>query len=327
MESRMTGVLLLIGFVLASGHFAEAQEPNIPRIGIVFAASSTAVAARIAAFRFGLNELGYMEGKNIIVEDRYADGNLDRIPGLINDLIRLKVNVIVSGGPAVTRPARESTSTIPIVLGFDNDPVGSGFVESLARPGKNITGLSSLSPEISGKQLELLKEVVPKLSRVAVLGTSTEPGNAQMFKATELASAVFGVRIQYIEIRDSADITMAFQSAVKGRSDAVVTLTSPITFAHRSQVVAEAIKSRLPVTYYSTEFVEDGGLMTYSVSFTDLFRRAATYVGKILKGAKPADLPVEQPTRFEFMINLKAAKQIGLTIPPNVLARADKVIK
>ena len=327
MASGMTAVFLLIGFVLGIDNFVQAQEPNILRIGIVFAASSTAVAARIAAFRSGLNELRYMEGKNIIVEDRYADGNLDRVPGIINGLIRLKVNLIVSGGPAVTRPARESTSTIPIVLGFDNDPVGSGFVESLARPGKNITGLSSLSPEISGKQLELLKEVVPKLSRVAVLGTSTEPGNAQMFKATELASAVFGVRIQYIEIRDSADITMAFQSAVKGRSDAVVTLTSPITFAHRSQVVAEAIKSRLPVTYYSTEFVEDGGLMTYSVSFTDLFRRAATYVDKILKGAKPADLPVEQPTRFEFMINLKAAKHIGLTIPPNVLASADKVIK
>ena len=318
---------LLATFFLDSVSIAQTQQRKLPRAGIVFAGGSAAVAARIAAFRAGLNELGYVEGKNIIVEDRYADGKLDRIPALVSELIRLKVNVIVTGGPAVTRPAKEGTSTIPIVVGFDNDPVGSGFVASLARPGGNITGLSSLSPEISGKQLELLQEIVPKLSRVAVLGTSTEPGNAQMLKATELASAVFGVRLQYIEVRDPADIETAFRSASKGRSDAAVALTSPITFTHRSQVVAAAIKSRLPVTYYSTEFVEDGGLMTYSVSFTDLFRRAATYVDKILKGAKPADLPVEQPSKFELVVNLKAAKQIGLTIPPNVLARADRVIR
>ena len=325
---KKTFILWLVATLfVTTASIAQTRQPKIPRVGIIFAGGSGAVAARIAAFRGGLTELGYTEGKNIIIEDRYAEGKLDRIPALVNELIRLKVDVIVTGGPAVTRPAKEGTSTIPIVVGFDNDPVGSRFVASLARPGGNITGLSSLSPEISGKQLELLKEVVPKLSRVAVLGTSTEPGNAQMLQATELASGVFGVRLQYLEVRDSADIETVFRAASKGRSDAALALTSPITFAHRSRVVAEAIKSRLPVSYYSTEFVEDGGLMTYSVSFTDLFRRAATYVDKILKGAKPANLPVEQPAKFELIINLKAAKQIGLTIPPSVLARADRVIK
>ena len=320
-------VLLLLGFGLAVVHPAEAQQLKNPRVGIVFTGGPRAVAARIAAFRAGLNGLGYTEGKNILIVDRYAEGRLERIPALVNELVHLKVDVIVSGGPAVTRPAKEANSTIPIVLGFDNDPVGSGFVASLSRPGGRITGLPSLSPEISGKQLELLNEIVPKLSRVAVLGTMTEPGNAQMVKSTELASAVYGLRLQYLEIGDYTDIETAFRSANKGRADAALALTSPITFAHRSLVISAAIKNRLPVTYYSPEFVEDGGLMTYSVSFTDLFRRAATYVDKILKGANPAELPVEQPAKFEFLINLKAAKQIALTIPPNVLARADKVIK
>jgi putative ABC transport system substrate-binding protein len=323
----MRTILLLIGFALGVVDPAKAQQANISRAAIIFAGGSAAVAARMAAFRAGLNELGYREGKNIIIEDRYADGQLDRIPGLVNEVIRLRVDVIVTGGPAVTRPTKERTSTIPIVVGFDNDPVGSGFVASLGRPGGNITGLSSLSPEISAKQLELLKDVVPKLSRVAVLGTSTEPGNAQMLKSTELASAAFGVQLQYLEVGDPTEIETAFRSATKARSDAALALTSPITFAHRSQVVSLAIKSRLPVTYYSSEFVEDGGLMTYSVGFNHLFRRAAYYVDKILKGTKPADLPVEQPTKFELLINLKAAKQINLTIPPNVLARADRVIK
>jgi putative ABC transport system substrate-binding protein len=323
----MYSVVLLIAFLLAGPYPAEAQQSKVPRIAIVFAGGPRAVAARIAAFRAGLNELGYTEGKNIIIVDRYAEGRLERIPGFVRELVQLKVDVIVSGGPAVTRPAKEAKSTIPIVMGFDNDPVGSGFVASLSRPGGRITGLSSLSPEISGKQLELLNEIVPKLSRVAVLGSMSEPGNAQMVKSTELASAVYGVRLQYLEIGDYTDIETAFRSASKGRADAALSLTNPITFAHRSLVISAAIKNRLPVTYYSPEFVEDGGLMTYSVSFTDLFRRAATYVDKILKGANPAHLPVEQPTKFEFMINLKAASQIGLTIPPNVLARADKVIK
>jgi putative tryptophan/tyrosine transport system substrate-binding protein len=323
----MKSILLLIVLVLAAVYPAEAQQLKIPRIGIVFAGGRAAVAARMVAFRAGLNALGYTEGKSIIIVDRYAEGKLERIPALVNELERLKIDVIVSGGPAVTRAAKEATSTLPIVVGFDSDPIGSGFVASLSRPGGRITGLSSLSPEISGKQLELLNEIVPKLQRVTVFGSSTEPGNAQMVQATELASAAYGVRLLYIDINDSRDIETAFRSASKGRADAVLALTNPITFAHRSRVISAAIKSRLPVTYYSPEFVEDGGLMTYSVSFTDLFRRAATYVDKILKGAEPANLPVEQPTKFELVINLKAAKQIGLTVPPQVLARADRVIK
>ena len=241
--------------------------------------------------------------------------------------MRLKVDVIVTTGPAPTRPAKEATSTIPIVMAFDNDPVGNGFVASLARPGGNITGLSTLAPEISGKQLEVLKEIVPRLSRVAVLGSSTTPGNAQSLKETELAAGAFGVKVQYLDVRDPKDIDTAFRATGKGRADAILVLTSPVFNPYRTEIADLAVKNRLPAIYSTPEFVEDGGLMTYGVSLTDLYRRAATYVDKILKGAKPVDLPVEQPTKFEFIINLKAAKQIGLTIPPNVLVRADRVIK
>jgi putative tryptophan/tyrosine transport system substrate-binding protein len=212
-------------------------------------------------------------------------------------------------------------------MGFDNDPIGNGFVASLARPGGNITGLSSLAPEISGKQLELLKEIVPRLSRVAVLGNSTTPGNVQALKEIELAAGALKVQLQYLDVLATKDIETAFRAASEGRADAVLALQNTVLLSQRRHVVELAVKSHLPAIYYTIEYVEEGGFMTYSVNVTDLFRRAATYVDKILKGAKPADLPVEQPKKFEFIINLKAAKQIGLTIPPNVLARADKVIK
>ena len=212
-------------------------------------------------------------------------------------------------------------------MGFDNDPIGNGFVASLARPGGNITGLSSLAPEISGKQVELLKEIVPRLSRVAVLGNSTTPGNAQALKEIELAARALKAQLQYLGVLAAKDIEIAFRAASKERAGAVLVLLNPVALSHRTQIVALAAKNRLPAIYYTIDYVEDGGLMSYSVSVTDLFRRAATYVDKILKGRKPADLPVEQPTKFEFVINLKAAKQIGLTIPPNVLARADRVIR
>ena len=241
--------------------------------------------------------------------------------------MRLKVDVIVTGGPAATRAAKEATVTIPIVMAQDTDPVANGFVASLARPGGNITGLSTLAPELSGKQLELLKEIVPRLSRVAVLGNSTIPGNAQALKEMELAAGAFKVQLQYVDVLDLKDIETAFRAASKGRADAVLVLGNPIFLSQRIQIADLAVKSRLPAIYDRPEYVEDGGLMTYGVNINELYRRAATYVDKILKGAKPADLPVEQPTKFELVINLKAAKQIGLTIPPNVLARADKVIK
>ena len=307
---------------------APAQQPTkIPRIGFLAAVSLSANSARFEAFRQGLRELGYVEGKNIVIEWRYAEGKPDRLPALAAELVHLKVDVIVTGGSTATRPAKEATNTIPIVMAQDSDPVGSGFVASLARPGGHITGLSTLAPEISGKQLELLKEIVPRLSRVTVLGNSTRPGNAQSLKETELAAGAFGVKLQYLDILGPKDIETAFRAASKGRADAVLVLTSSVATSQRPQITDLAVKNRLPAIYDRAEFVEDGGLMTYSVSSTDLFRRAATYVDKILKGAKPADLPVEQPKKFEFVINLKAAKQIGLTIPPNVLARADKVIR
>jgi putative tryptophan/tyrosine transport system substrate-binding protein len=314
-------------FALCSS--AEAQQPKkIPRIGYLALGSPSGNPFRIEAFRQGLRELGYVEGKNIIVEYRYAEGKFDRHPALAAELVRLKVDVIVTAGPPSTRAAKEATATIPIVMTQVGDPVGSGFVASLARPGGNITGLATLAPELSGKQLELLKEIVPKLSRVAVFGTSTNPDNAQLLKEVELAAKAFGVKLQYLDIRDPKDIGTAFRAASKGRADAVIMrVGGGIVGAHRTQIADLAVKSRLPAIYYDPQFVEAGGLMTYGINVTDLDRRVATYVDKILKGTKPADLPVEQPKKFEFIINLKAAKQIGLTIPPNVLARADRVIR
>jgi ABC-type uncharacterized transport system substrate-binding protein len=242
--------------------------------------------------------------------------------------VRLKVDIIVTGGSSPTRAAKEATTTIPIVMSNDNDPVGNGFVASLARPGGNITGLSTLAPELSGKRLELLKETVPKLSRMAVFGTSTQPGNAQLLKELELVAKAFGVKLQYLDVLDSKDIATVFRAAIEGRADAVLMLLpGRVASSQRTKIPELAVKSRLPAICPQSVYVEAGGLMSYGVSLNDLDRRAATYVDKILKGAKPADLPVEQPTKFEFIINLKAAKQIRLTIPPDVLARATKIIK
>ena len=308
---------------------ARAQQPaKIPHIGYLGGVSPSANAARLDAFRDGLRELGYVEGKTISVEWRHAEAaKLDRLPALAVELVNLKVQTIITGGPPATRSAKEATAAIPIVMGFDDDPVANGFVASLARPGGNITGLSALSPEISGKQLELLKESIPRLSRVAVLGTSVRPGNMQTLKEIKTAAAALGIKVQYIDVVDSRDIESAFRAAHNGRAEAVLMLSSRLFTSARTQIASLAVKSRLPAMYPQQEFVQQGALMTYSVSISDLFRRAATYVDKILKGANPAVLPVEQPTKFEFVINLKAAKQIGLTIPPNVLARADTVIR
>jgi putative ABC transport system substrate-binding protein len=318
---------LMAAIFLATVSSAEAQQPaKIPRIGCLLIAASPNPARR-EAFRQGLRELGYVEGKNIIVEYRYAEGKLDRISVLAAELVRLKVDIIVTTGPTGTRAAKEATTTIPIVMAQDPDPVANGFVASLARPGGNITGLATFRPEISGKRLELLREVVPKLSHVAVFGTSTMPGNAQALKEMELAAGAFGVKLQYLDVLSPKDIENAFRAAINGRADAVLMVGGAVLLSRRTQIANLAVKSRLPAIYYDPQFVEAGGLMTYGVNFLDLDRRAATYVDKILKGTKPADLPVEQPTKFEFVINLKAAKQIDLTIPPNVLARADKVIR
>jgi len=308
---------------------AEAQQPTkVPRTAYLSASSSSTNPERIEAFWQGLRELRYVEGKNIVIEWRHAEEKIDRLPALAAELVRLKVDIIVTSGPTATRAVKEATSTIPIVMAQDPDPVGNGFVASLARPGGNITGLATLTPELSGKRLELLKEIVPKLSRVAVLGTSTRPGNAQALEEIELAAKAFGVKLQYLDVLDPKDIETAFRAAVKGRADAVLWLVAGgVAGAHRTQIADLAVKRRLPAIYDRREFVDDGGLMSYGTNFNDLSRRAATYVDKILKGRTPADLPVEQPMKFEFIVNLKAAKAIGLTIPPNVLVRADKVIR
>ena len=314
--------------ILGGGETAQAQQPKkVPRIGVLFAATPSANSERLKAFRQGLRERGYVEEKDILIEQRYAEGKLDGIPALAADLVHLKVDIIVSASSAGTRSLKEATNTIPIVMAQDTDPVGNKFVASLARPGGNITGLCVLAPELGGKRLELLKEIVPKLSRLAVLGTSTNATTARVLKEMELAAAALKVQLQYQDVEGPKDIETAFRDATKGRADGMLPLNSGVLNSQRKQLINLAIRSRLPAIYFASEWVEDGGLVSYGVSYTDLYRRAAAYVDKILKGAKPADLPVEQPTKFEFVINLKAAKQIGVTIPPSVLARADKVIQ
>jgi putative ABC transport system substrate-binding protein len=320
-------VAFMVAFAMCGAVVSAQQPAKIRRIGFLAGASRSAFAFRLEAFRQGLRELGYIEEKNIAIEYRYSEGNFRRQKELAAELARLKVDVIVTSGPTGTHAAKEATSTTPIVMTFDSDPVGSGSVASLARPGGNITGLSTLSPEIGGKQLELLKESVPQLSPVTVLGSSVNPGNAKVFKELEAAAAAFRLKLQYHDILDPRELETAFRSANNERGAAVVVLAGTIIIAQRTRIAELAIKSRLPSIYERREFVEAGGLMSDGISIVDLDRRAAAYVDKILKGAKPADLPVEQPTKFEFVINLKTAKQIGLTIPPNVLARADKVIR
>jgi putative tryptophan/tyrosine transport system substrate-binding protein len=325
MRKKVIGVALS-ALLLALCLPVQAQQPaKIPRIG--YLASVSVDLARIEAFRQGLRELGYVEGKNIVIEVRSPEGKPDRLASFVAELVHLKVDVIVSTGSTTTRAAKEATSTIPIVMTQDPDPIGNGFVTSLARPGRNITGLSNLNRELSGKRLEVLKEVVPRLSRVAVFGTSTFPGNAQNLKETELAGEAFGVKVQYADVLNPQDIEIAFRAASKGRAEAVLGLGGPVLNNQRTRVVELAAKSRLPAMYSIREYVEAGGLMSYGVSVTNLDRRAATFVDKILKGTRPADIPVEQPTKFEFAINLKAAKQIGLNIPQWTLTKADKVIK
>jgi putative ABC transport system substrate-binding protein len=308
---------------------AEAQQPTkVPRIAFLgAAASASTLARRVDALRQGLRELGYVEGKNIILEVRSAEGKLAQLPALAAELVRMKVDVIVTAGPLPTRSVKEATSTIPVVMAFDTDPVGNRFVATLARPGGNITGLSDFAPEISGKGIELLKESVPRLSRVAVFGTSTRPGNSPSLKEAVLAADASSVKLHYLDVLNSKDIETAFRAAGNEHADGALVMHSAIHASSRTQMAELAVKNRLPAMYARREYVEDGGLMSYGVNLADLDRRAATYVDKILRGAKPADLPVEQPTKFELVINLKAAKQIGLTIPPNVLARANKVIK
>jgi putative ABC transport system substrate-binding protein len=304
---------------------AEAQQlGKVYRIGTLEQSSSSGREHLWEAFRQGLRELGYVEGKNVVFEQRWAEGNNERLPAFAAELVRLKVDVIVTAATRSALAAKQATTTIPIVMASQSDPVGSGLVVSLARPGGNVTGLSSVNVELGGKRVELLKETFPKISRVAFL--TGVRGVSQQPKEIEVAARTLGVQLKVVPTRAS-DFESAFLTVARERADALILLSDPNYFVERRQVAELAAKSRLPTMYPQSEYVDAGGLMSYGIIPTDLFLRAATYVDKILKGAKPADLPIEQPTKFEFVINLKTAKQIGLTIPPNVLARADRVIK
>ena len=320
--------ITFIGGAIAWPLAARAQQPtNEVSIGFLSVNTRAAMIARTDAFQRGLRDLGYIIGQNIAVEYRFAEGQPDRLRALADELVRLRVSVIVTEGTTSTRYAKEATSTIPIVMAQDPDPVGTGFVASLARPGGNITGLSNLRTDLGGKRLEILKDTVPGLARVAVVGTSATPGNAQSLVDVERAAGILALRLQVLEISGPQDIETAFQAATDGRAHAILVLASPHLLSNRARVAEVAAKSRIPTIYYASDYVKDGGLMSYGVNTTDLFRRAANYVDKIIKGAKAGDLPIEQPTRFEFIINLRSARAIGLTVPPTLLARADEVIE
>jgi putative ABC transport system substrate-binding protein len=326
MIKKVIGLVALGAVLFALCLPAEAQQrTKIPRIGYL---GSVSKSDRTETFRQGLRELGYLEGKNIFIEWRHHERNIDRLPALATELVRLKVEIIITAGAPAARAAKGATTTIPIVMTQIGDPVASGFVVSLAHPGGNITGLSTLAPELNGKRLEILKEVIPGLSRVGIFGSSTSPDNAPSLKEVELAAKALKLELRYFDILSPKDFESAFRAATKDRSQgALMMALGTFSSSRRKEIVDLAVKSRLPVIYTGPAMVEAGGLMTYGVDNTHLDRRAAMYVDKILKGAKPADLPVEQPKKFEFVVNLKAAKQIGLTIPPNVLVRADRVIK
>jgi putative ABC transport system substrate-binding protein len=318
----------LIIFLLSIVTLAAAQQPkHVPRVGFLGGSSASAYSGFIDAFRKSLRDLGYVEGQNIAIEYRYADGKRDRLSDLSADLIRLKVDVILVSGSLAIGALKNATKTIPIVMTTVEDPVAQGFVDSLARPGGNITGLTNLAPELSGKRMELVKETLPKVDRIAVLWDPSGPGPAVAFKETQAVAPPMGLQLQSLQVRSPNDFEGAFKAAIAERSGALIVLQSFLTNAHRRRIVDLALTHRLPGMYTQMEYVEVGDLMSYAPSYTDIYRRAATYVDKILKGTKPADLPVEQPTKFEFVINLKTAKQIGVTIPPNVLARADRVIR
>jgi ABC-type uncharacterized transport system substrate-binding protein len=318
--------VLLIGLVLVWVHLVEAQQQaQIPKIGWLGARSASAPAREVFLREF--RELGYVEGKNTGFEYRYAEGKLDRLPALVDELVHLKVDVLLTPSTPAAVAAKNATKTIPIVFYSGSDPVGAGLVDSLARPGGNITGFTTISAELAGKRLELLKETVPKLTRVSALWNPQDVTSVQSWKESQLAARELGLQIHSMEASSSNQFENAFKEAIQAGSAALALTDSPVFFSNQKQIVELAAKHRLPAIYANKEFVVSGGLMSYGVDETEPYRRLASIIDKILKGRKPADLPVEQPKKFDFIMNLKAAKQLGLTIPPNVLARADKVIR
>jgi putative ABC transport system substrate-binding protein len=319
-------ICLLLTVFLLTGSFAEAQQPTkVPKIGWLGARSASAPAREV--FLRELRALGYVEGKNIAFEYRYAEGKLDRLPALADELVRLKVDVLLTPATPAAVAAKNATRTIPIVFYSGSDPVALGLVDSLARPGGNITGFTTIGAVLAGKRLELLKETISNLSRVAALWNPHDSLSAQAWKESQLPARELGLQLHSMEVSSADKFEGAFKEAIKASSAALALMGSPFFFSHQKQIVDLAAKNRLPAIYSNREFVVSGGLMSYGADQTEPYRRAAVLVNKILKGAKPADLPVEQATKFELVINLKTAKQIGVTIPPNVLARADKVIK
>jgi putative ABC transport system substrate-binding protein len=324
MRRKLFG-LTLGGLVFALSISAEGQpQVKIPRIAVL---TSTTVVWQIEALRQGLAELGYVEGKNLVIEVRSAEGKLDRLPELATELVRLKPDIIVSSSNPAIIALKRATQSIPIIMTSVGDPVGAGFVSSLAHPGGNITGLSNIAEQLSGKRLELLKEIHPKIARIAILRNPRIPTHTVLWNETETAAMAMGIKLIAADFRASGEFEVLFGAMVRDRADALIVLPDPIVLAGRAQLAELASTNRLPAIYPFGEFVDAGGLMAYGPSHFDLWRRGSQFVDKILKGRKPADLPIEQPKKFEFIINLKAGKQIGLTIPPNVLARADRVIK
>ena len=324
--ARAALAAILTAGLLAGPLAAEAQKvTKVPRIGVLLSNSRASHLADVAGFRQGLGERGYVEGRDVAVEYRYGDGMLDRLPGLAAELVRLGVDVIVTSGTPPTRAAQQATKTTPIVMTLVGNPIAAGFVASLARPGGNITGLTSITAELSGKRLELLRDAFPAVSRVAVL---VDPEVIGSLQGTQVAAEALGVKLTLLEVRGpNPDFEGLFRTATSAHAGALLVTSGPATELHRKRIVNLAAKNQLPAMYGSSEFVNLGGLMCYAPNYPDLFRQAATYADRILKGARPADLPVEQPTKFELVINMKTARALGLTIPPALLLRADQVIK
>jgi putative ABC transport system substrate-binding protein len=330
MMNRRRFLQTMSASVLAVPLTAEAQQAaSIPRAGFLSPSSlsDSRTVRYFQAFRQGLRELGYVEGQNIAIESRWAEGKYNRLPGLAAELVRLNIAVIVTYGGVATEAARQATRTIPIVMAVVQEAVATGLVSSLARPGGNITGLSSMSPELVEKQLQILKEVIPKLSRVALLGNPAQNAHALQVRHAQDAARLLGVDLQVLEARDPSENDKAFAAITTERINAVIILGDAMLLDHRTHIASLATRGRLPIISALSPHAEAGGLMAYGPNISDTFRRAATYVDKILKGAKPGELPIEQPTKFELVINLKTAKALGLTIPPSILLRADQVIE
>lgn len=319
--------ITLLGGAVAAWPLAAHAQPTGKVYSIAFFSAGASPIQALPAFVEGLRELGWIEGKNVVFVYRHAENRLDQLPELAADLVHLKVDVIVTQGTLAPLAAKQATTTIPIVMAPAGDPLGSGLVASLARPGGNVTGLSLMAPDLGGKRLELLKEVLPQASRVGILWNAANPYSALVFNETESAAQMLGIQLQSIEVRNSDDFDSAFEAARLQHPDALITVEDPLTINYRNQIADFAATNRLPAIYGLREFVEAGGLIAYGASLSDLRRRAAAYVDKILRGTKPADLPIQQPTKFEFLINLKTARALGLEIPPMLLARADEVIE